>query len=67
MNKFEIKRFNYEDGKNPVTVYVSCTTSKVNPLEIEKDVDAFIEYMVEKYKSEPTKISFTQWIKSKIL
>ena len=66
MNKFEIKKHNYIDKNNPVSVYVSCTTSKVNPLEIEKDIDNFMQFMEEKYKikSVEQKTTFKEWFKN---
>ena len=68
MDKFSIKRHNFTDKQNPVSIYVDCTTSLVNPLDIEKDVDSFVEFMIEKYKikkEETVKQSFIDWIKSK--
>ena len=66
MNKFEIKNHNYIDKNNPVSVYISCTTSEVNPLEIEKDVNNFIQFMEEKYKikSVEQETTFKEWFKS---
>ncbi len=66
MNKFEIKQHNFIDENNPVSVYVSCSTSTVNPLEIEKDVNNFVQFMEEKYKikSVPQNITFKEWFKS---
>jgi hypothetical protein len=66
MNKFEIKEHTYLDRENPVSVYVSCSTSTVNPLEIQEDVLEFINFMREKYKVKSTKVSFKQWIINKI-
>ena len=66
MNKFEIKNHNYIDKNNPVYVYVSCTTSEVNPLEVEKDINNFIQFMEEKYKikSVEQKTTFKEWFKN---
>jgi len=66
MSKFEIKRHTFTDKSNPVGVYVSCSTSTINPLEIEKDVDDFILFMEEKYKIKSTKLSFKQWLLKKL-
>jgi hypothetical protein len=66
MNKFEIKEHTYLDRENPVSVYVSCSTSTVNPLEIQENVLEFINFMREKYKVKSTKVSFKQWIINKI-
>lgn len=68
MHKFEIKRHNFIDNQNPVSIYVNCSTSLVNPLDIEKDVDSFIEFMVEKYKikkEDAVTLSFSEWISKK--
>lgn len=66
MNKFEIKNHNFIDKNNPVSVYVNCTTSEVNPLEIEKDIDNFMQFMEEKYKikSVEQKTTFKEWFKN---
>lgn len=68
MDKFNIKRHNFTGQQNPVSIYVDCSTSLVNPLDIERDVDSFVEFMIEKYKikKEGTeKLSFVDWIKNK--
>jgi hypothetical protein len=66
MNKFEIKKHNYADEENPVSVYVNCSTSTVNPFEIEKDIEEFIYYMREKYKIKSTNLSFKKWLKQNL-
>lgn len=66
MNKFEIKKHTFLDTSNPVDVYVSCSTSTVNPLEIEKDVDDFILFMEQKYKIKTTKLTFKEWLIKKL-
>jgi len=62
MNKFEIKKHTFADCNNPVSVYISCSTSIINPLDIEKDIDSFILFIEEKYKIKSTKLSFIQWL-----
>lgn len=66
MNKFEIKKHNFIDKNNPVSTYISCTTSTINPLEIEEDIDNFMQFMEEKYKikSVEQKITFKGWFKN---
>jgi hypothetical protein len=66
MEKFEVKKHNFSDISNPVSIYTSLSTSTVNPLELEKDIEDFHDYIIEKYKNKSTKISFKQWITNKI-
>lgn len=66
MNEFKIKNHNYMDKNNPVSVYISCTTYTINPLEIEKDINNFMQFMEEKYKvkSVSKNVTFKEWFKS---
>jgi ribosomal protein S18 len=70
MHKFEIKRHNFTDKQNPVSIYINCATSTVNPTELEKDIDDFADYITEKYKvqkEETTKLTFREWVIKKFL
>ena len=66
MNTFEVKKHNYTDKRNPVSIYTSLSTSTVNPLELERDVEDFHNFIIEKYKIKETKLSFKEWILNKL-
>jgi len=66
MNKFEVKAHTYMDDENPLKIYVIIQTSKVNPLELEVEIDDFIKYMRDKYKIKRYKKTWTDWIKEKL-
>ena len=65
MGKFEIKEYTAINSKNPVSVYISCSTDTINPFEIEKDIKNFIAFMNEKYEIKTTNSSFKEWVTNK--
>lgn len=67
MHRFEIKKHDFNEN-NLVNTYISCSTSIINPLEVEKDVNDFIDFIQSKYKTRTIKeITFKGWLQEKVL
>jgi hypothetical protein len=62
MYKYEVKKHTYNEGM-PLGIYISIQTSTINPLELEKEVDEFISYMRDKYKTKTYNKSWFERVK----
>lgn len=62
--KFEVKSQEY---KSDFTIYLTVGMNKINPIEVEKDLNEFKEFLIEKYfKEEPkSKLTIKEWFKEK--
>jgi len=47
-------------------IYTVLSTSTVNPLELERDIEDFHNYINEKYGLKATRLSFIDWVRSKL-